>query len=110
MYRDNPSGLSRKRSRPAAESALAVCRSRHVVIIERRSDKEARSAIATQYAQFAYEFARSAPDLAAQAVDQIKSLEVGPEPVVGGTMFRIATRVAGFPTAMGIRNRSYRFH
>jgi glycosyltransferase involved in cell wall biosynthesis len=103
LYRDNAAGLSRQRSRRAAESALAVCRSRHAVIIARRSDIEARSAIATQYAQFAYEFLKDHPDLADQALAEIRTLAVAPDPVIGGPLFRIVAQVSGFPTALGIR-------
>lgn len=108
MYRDNPVGLSKKRNRKAAESALAVCRSRHAVIIERRSDPDALSAIATQYAQFAYEFAPTDSDLADQALDEIAFLGVAPQPIIGGTMFRAVMRLAGFPAAMGFRGFSQR--
>jgi glycosyltransferase involved in cell wall biosynthesis len=103
LYRDNPRGLSRQRSRKAAESAFAVCESRQAVIAARRSDHDALTAIATQYAQFAYEFALSAPDLASKAMQNIEALRVPVEPVLGGRFFKILTRAAGFPTAMGIR-------
>jgi glycosyltransferase involved in cell wall biosynthesis len=103
IYRDNPEGLSRQRSRQAAQSALAVCRSRHSVIIARRSDPAALTAIATQYAQFAYEFSGSTPDLAAEALHEIERLDAKPDPIIGGRLFRTASRLAGFPTAMRFR-------
>jgi glycosyltransferase involved in cell wall biosynthesis len=108
FYRDNPRGLSRQRSRPAAESAFAVCESRHSVIASRRRDRAAHSAIATQYAQFAYEFASSAPDLTARALEQIAALGAPPDAVVGSTVFRRAARLAGFSTAMRLRRLTSR--
>jgi glycosyltransferase involved in cell wall biosynthesis len=103
LYRDNPRGLSRQRSRIAAESAFAVCEARHAIIAARRNDSDALAAIATQYAQFAYEFAFSAPDLSSRALQTIASLHSPVDPIVGGPVFQILMRIAGFPTAMGIR-------
>jgi glycosyltransferase involved in cell wall biosynthesis len=103
IYRSNPSGLSSQRNRKAAESALAVCRARHSIILERRSDLSARAAIATQYAQFVYEFAHSAPDLAQIAQEEIVALRTDPLLVIGGRAFRATVRMAGFQAAMQLR-------
>jgi glycosyltransferase involved in cell wall biosynthesis len=104
LYRDNPAGLSRQRSRRAAESALEVCRSRQAIISARRSDTGAKRAIATQYAQFAYEFSKFHPDLANQALMELRQIAAPPEPVIGGRLFRTLAELSGFPTAIGIRN------
>ena len=104
LYRENPRGLSRQRSRKAAESAFAVCTARHTIIASRRNDRDALAAVATQYAQFAYEFAFSAPDLSAKALHAIETLAEPVDAIVGGPAFRLLTRMAGFPTAIGIRN------
>jgi glycosyltransferase involved in cell wall biosynthesis len=103
FYRDNPRGLSRQRSRQAAESALAVCDSRRSVITSRRHDRDAHAAIATQYAQFAYEFSSSAADLASRALKQIAALDAPPDAVFGSPHFRRLMRLAGFRAAMTLR-------
>jgi glycosyltransferase involved in cell wall biosynthesis len=109
LYRSNPRGLSSQRNRNATESAFAVCESRHAVIAARRNDDDALAAIATQYAQFAYEFASSAPDLAPRALRAIVALRTPVDPILGGPVFRALSRVVGFPTAMGIRSAISRF-
>jgi glycosyltransferase involved in cell wall biosynthesis len=108
IYRDVPESLSRRRGRAAAESAFAVCLSRHEVIAAKRDDPSARRSIATQYAQFAYEFSYTAPDLTTKATRIIRSLHVRPAPIVGGPIFRAAARAFGFDAAMRIRRRSGR--
>ncbi|HMA20940.1 MAG TPA: glycosyltransferase [Gemmatimonadaceae bacterium] len=108
FYRDNPRGLSRQRSRQAAESAFAVCESRRSVIASRRHDRDAHAAIATQYAQFAYEFASLAPDLASRALERIAAFDAAPDAVFGTLHFRRFMRLAGFRPAMLMRRLSAR--
>jgi hypothetical protein len=71
--------------------------------MSRRHDRDAHAAIATQYAQFAYEFSSSAPDLASRALGQIAALDVAPDAVVGSRHFRRLMRLAGFRAAMVLR-------
>lgn len=108
LYREHDASLSRHRDTRSAESAFAVCRSRHAVISSRRNDDKARSAIATQYAQFVYEFSLSSPQLAADAMSIIESLGARPAPITGGAAFRFCSQVAGFPAAMRLRSMSSR--
>jgi hypothetical protein len=98
-----PDSLSRRRSRRAAESALAVCRSRHRHLLAARDDSSVRRALATQYAQFAYEFAATAPDLSGEAARAMRELQTAPACVIGGKGFRWLSR--GFGMALALRAR-----
>jgi glycosyltransferase involved in cell wall biosynthesis len=104
-YRSVPGSLSRQRTRAAIESAFAVCKGRHMALIGARDDAGTRQAIATQYAQFAYEFASSAPDLAAGAVREIRKLGARPSNAIGGRSFRNSVRVLGMEKALQLRSR-----
>ena len=104
FYREVGGSLSRRRSRAAMESALAVCRSRHKHLLEVRDDRPARRALATQYAQFAYEFGLAAPDLSRQALDAMRGLRTSPAPVAGGRAFRCLARGLGMAGALRIRS------
>jgi glycosyltransferase involved in cell wall biosynthesis len=103
-YRDVPDSLSRRRGRAAIESSMAVCRLREQAMLKRHDDVRTRRAVATQYAQFAYEFASAAPDLAREAVDAIGRLGAAPAPAVGGQIFRNIASVLGFESAMRLRS------
>lgn len=103
FYRAVHGSLSRRRSRSAIESAFAVCKSRHHALLTARDSGRTREAIATQYAQFAYEFVRSAPDLAREAVAEISSLGVAPANRVGSQSFRRSVRLLGFRNALKLR-------
>jgi glycosyltransferase involved in cell wall biosynthesis len=103
-YRTVRGSLSRQRSRHDIESGLQVCRARHAALLQRRDDCESRKAIATQYAQFAYEFARTAPDLAAEALSTIVHLGAEPAPTVGGKHFRRLASWLGFSAALRLRS------
>jgi glycosyltransferase involved in cell wall biosynthesis len=102
-YRNVPGSLSRQRNRAAVESALKVCRARHRLLLKARDDKASRTAIATQYAQFAYEFFRQAPDLAHEALEAITELDTEPALMVGGASFRILAASVGFQRALKVR-------
>ncbi len=101
-YRDVPDSLSRRRGRDAIVSALAVCVSRHRHLLAARDSNAARRALATQYAQFAYEFGAAAPDLAAQALDAISRLGAQPLNEIGGGAFRTLAALLGFRTASAL--------
>ena len=102
-YRVVPQSLSRRRNRSAAESAFAVCKSRHVTLLAARDDAASRRAIATQYAQFAYEFSGMAPDLCALALGAINEIGAQPANVIGGQAFRISAAALGFVSACKLR-------
>jgi glycosyltransferase involved in cell wall biosynthesis len=102
-YRKVAGSLSRARSRRAMESALAVCRSRHRHVLAISDTPTVCRALATQYAQFAYEFGALAPDLAAEALREMRALGATPAPVIGGRSFRWLTGALGFPFALRIR-------
>jgi glycosyltransferase involved in cell wall biosynthesis len=104
-YRSVPGSLSRQRSRAAIDSAFAVCKGRHRALIGARDDDRTRQAIATQYAQFAYEFAASAPDLARDAISEIRSLGARPVNSIGGRSFRNSVRFLGMEKALQLRSR-----
>jgi glycosyltransferase involved in cell wall biosynthesis len=104
FYRELPQSLSRRRSRAAIESALRVCQLRHETLIKARDDEGTRIALATTYAQFAYEFASAAPDLSIAALDAIRVLGVPPANTIGGAGFRALAAVAGFRRALRARN------
>jgi glycosyltransferase involved in cell wall biosynthesis len=103
-YRDLEGSLSRRRSRQAIESALAVCRLRERHLRAVRDDRAVRRALATQYAQFAYEFADAAPDLASQAIEAIRELGEKPARRVGGKLFRLAAATLGLDVALRLRS------
>ena len=104
-YRAVPGSLSRRRGRAAAESALAVCRSRHATLSAARDDDFTRRAIATQYAQFAYEFGPASRDLASAALAEMSALGVEPLSSVGGGSFKRAARLLGADAAIRLRSR-----
>lgn len=104
FYRDTEGSLSRRRSRAAMESALAVCRLREKHLLGVRDDIASRRALATQYAQFAYEFSSAAPDLAADAMHSIRRLGVRPAVGVGGRLFRLTAATLGLEVALRLRS------
>ena len=103
-YRRVENSLSRGRSAKAIDSAFRVCelRSRH--ILEADSSPETRRALATLYAQFAYEFSGDAPDLATIANLRIAELKESPARCIGGTWFRILCRTVGWRSAFRMRH------
>lgn len=102
-YRIVADSLSNRRSRAATESALAVCRSRERHLLAACDTSRVRRALATQYAQFAYEFVETAPDLANDALGAIRALGVRPVPVIGGRSFRVLSSTVGFERALRLR-------
>jgi len=104
FYRDVEGSLSRDRSRTAIESAFAVCRLRGEHLLAIRDDKAAKRAIATQYAQFAYEHGEAAPDLAIEALKAIEDLGVSPNVGIGGRLFAFLSKVLGFRAALHLRH------
>ena len=108
FYRTVANSLSRRRNSVAIESAFKVCQSRDRNLLAVQDDHDARRAIATQYAQFAYEFAGQAPDLAAQSIKRLQSLGVRPRNSVGGTVFRSLTRLLGFQRALRLRSLAFK--
>jgi glycosyltransferase involved in cell wall biosynthesis len=103
-YRSVPDSLSRKRSRAAIESAYRVCQSRDKHLLARRNDQRTRRAIATQYAQFLYEFSLEAPDLVNVVMQRMAELDAKPLNVVGGKTFRHLAALVGFKSAIVVRN------
>ena len=104
-YRDVNESLSRRRGRAAIESALAVCRLRANHLLAVRDDRNSRRALATQYAQFAYEFASVAPDLTAEALAAIHELGEKPAGNIGGKLFRLSAALLGLDAAVRLRSR-----
>jgi glycosyltransferase involved in cell wall biosynthesis len=104
FYREVPQSLSRRRDRKAVESAFAVCKSRQKTLLTARDDRESRRAIATQFAQFLYEFDAVAHDLGAEALDILNRLGVPPANVIGGKTFRRLAGSIGFSAAMRLRS------
>lgn len=102
-YRTVAGSLSRRRSRAAITSAFSVCVARHRYLLAASDTQSARRAIATQYAQFAYEFASAAPDLSSRAIAAIDELGVRPNNCVGGGVFRAITALMGFAAAQRVR-------
>ena len=102
-YRDVEDSLSRRRSRTAVESAFAVCKARASHLLAVKDTPEVRRALATQYAQFAYENALSAPDLVNEALAAIAELGASPNHSIGGGLFGLLDRIVGFPAAIHLR-------
>jgi len=103
-YRSSAESLSRIRGRSAAESSLQVCRSRQRILQAVSNDEAVRVALATRYAQFAYEFGTSAPDLAESALIAIAELNAEPANTVGGPVFRRFVPLLGFARAVRLRS------
>ena len=103
-YRSVTESLSRQRKRSAIDSAYRVCVARDEMLLAVRDDATARRAVATQYAQFAYEFRPSAPDLAYAALNRIGQLGAEPAPTIGGNAFRSVHSRIGFARALRIRS------
>lgn len=102
-YRKVAGSLSCRRNRQAMESAFAVCCSWHRHLQEKADTLAIRRALATQYAQFAYEFCAVAPDLCRQAHRAIQQLREAPAPIIGGKRFRWAARTLGILPALRLR-------
>ncbi len=109
FYRTVENSLSRQRNRKAIESAFQVCELRDGHLSSKSGSIEVNRAIATQYAQFAYEFCRAAPDLAARAVQRISNLRTSPANCIGGNAFRRLVRVLGWITAFRVRSAAARY-
>jgi glycosyltransferase involved in cell wall biosynthesis len=103
-YRVVSGSLSRKRSRAAIESAYRVCQSRDKHLLAHRDDQKARRAIATQYAQFLYEFSFVAPDLGRAVRERMDELNAKPFNIIGGKKFRRLAALTGIKSALGARN------
>ena len=104
FYRRSPGSLSRQRGRPGAESALSVCFLQEATLLGVRDSEEVRSAVATRYAQFAYEFASAHPDLGQVALRHLEHL-AQPSNSIGGLAFRSIVALAGFRVALRLRLR-----
>ena len=104
-YRSVPSSLSRQRSLAAATSSLHVSRSRANEMLAVDRSLRVRCALATSFLQVAYEFSKTFPQIAKQALSEIESLSARPRPIVGGRFFRIATRLLGATIAVIIYSR-----
>lgn len=108
-YRQVKCSLSRQRGEKAVVSALDVCRSRAQQLLMRQDSMEVRSALATQYAAFQYEFAH----FENKATDLARGLqeELGCEPVncFGGFYFRKLNELLGFRRAMALREHWFLF-
>ena len=102
-YREVAGSLSRRRGRRAMESALEVCRFRQLHMLAAVDTPAVRRALATQYAQFAYEFGALAPDLGAEALRKMRALGAAPAPDIGGRAFGWLTDALGFPFVWQIR-------
>ena len=108
FYRDVAGSLSKRRSRAAIESAFSVCNARRDTLLSIRNDLPARRALATQYAQFAYEFDDAAPDLTKRALEAIRLLAASPVNVIGGSAFRAMSKAFGFGVALRLRSAAKR--
>lgn len=102
-YRATPASLSRQRNRLAIESAFKVCQLRDGHILAVKDDESSRSAIATQYLQFAYEFGNDASDLSSAAMSRIQELNVRPVNAVGGAWFRRLSTLLGYRASWNVR-------
>ena len=80
-----------------------MCRARARLLLAVKNDTRVRRAVATQYAQFAYENALTAPDLVNEALSEMELLGVSPNPRVGGGLFTLLSRIVGFPAAVHLR-------
>lgn len=104
FYRNTAGSLSRRRGRSAAISSLNVCMLLEETLLPVRDTTYTRAAVATRYAQFAYEFIDSYPDLGQTALERLNALLVNPANAVGGAGFRTLTRLVGFQSALRIRS------
>lgn len=102
-YRSVADSLSRRRTRESIKSAFKVCQLRERHLLAAEDSRRVRAAIATQYAQFAYEFAGTEQVLARCAVDRIKELGKRPVNSVGGARFRKLTGIIGFRRSLALR-------
>jgi hypothetical protein len=103
-YRTVKGSLSRTRGNTASESAFAVCSAKAKMLLGVRDDEATRRAAATEFARFIYEFQPSAPELAENALQEMRKLGVEPAPAVGGGIFRGLAAILGFERALRIRS------
>ncbi|MFC1688465.1 glycosyltransferase family 2 protein [Pseudomonadota bacterium] len=104
FYRNVAGSLSRARSPEAINSAFRVCQLRDKHLLEHCDNRQTRQAVATQYAQFAYEFSDSAVSLVRSALERIKDLGEKPVNTIGGIWFRELVRIIGFERTLFARS------
>ena len=103
-YRTGLEGsLSRRRSREAIESALAVCESYERHTLCREDSPCVRHALARNYARFIDEVHPQHPDLLDRARKRIRDLGFRRPPSCGGMRFRALAALVGFEQALAIR-------
>ena len=102
-YRRVTGSLSRQRSRKSSLSALTVCRLRDEWLLSADASELSRQAIATQYANWLYEFGKTMPEESAHVYQRLKLLAIEPSLTVGGPAFRLLTALIGFQRANRFR-------
>ena len=102
-YRRIPGSLSRRRSQAATESAFLVCTLRHQYLLERGDTGVVRAALATQWAQFLYEFCCADENMFRSAMKSFVSLEATPTAVIGGRLFRYFVWLFHWRAALALR-------
>jgi hypothetical protein len=102
-YRKVAGSLSSRRNSRSARSALSVCKLRGDALIGADGSAKAKVAVATSLLQVAYEFQESTPDVANEALACLQDIGATPLPIVGGALFRWATRLCGATRAMQAR-------
>lgn len=107
-YRVMANSLSKTRTRSSIESAYRVCESREEKILAYGSTHSIKRSIATQWAQFAYEFQGQAPDLALSSLTKIRNLHAQPHNVVGGRYFRLTQKVFGWKVAFALHRLAHK--
>lgn len=106
-YRQVENSLSRRRGKKAAISALNVCIAREHEITKIDNSSKTKQAIATSYAQVAYEFYSDYPDISRQAQDAVARLGGHINPTIGGSIFRKLSKTIGFNLTMKVRIIAY---
>jgi len=102
-YRRVAGSLSRQRGTKAIKSAFEVCRLRTELLLQAENSDASKSAAATLWGQFAYEFCHSEPALVNCAMRHIELLRHSPRNNIGGGKFRFLCQWLGWKRAMSVR-------
>ena len=107
-YRVLSNSLSKTYNRKAVESALKVYQSYKTEILKIENSAKTRKALALNFSQFLYQFYSAHSDLANNAINEIKELDIEKIPVVGGKYFRALASLVGFINTLKLKSFFYK--
>lgn len=95
--------VSENRSAMAIQSLLRTYQSYHKEIFKYNQDENVRKALSFNYRRFIYEFHPMHQSLVKEAQKELKTLNISPLPIVGGSYFKKLASLIGFNNALNLR-------